>query len=78
MFTPSAAASSLLRLTERFLYAEAPTLQGIYLKLRLLAEIESLSGNLEEGPHLLWPRIILTILRDLKALGSLQEPAGAY
>jgi hypothetical protein len=63
---------------ERFVYAEDATLQGIYLKLRLLAETESLSSNLEEGPHLLWPRIILTILRDLKALGSLQEATGAY
>jgi hypothetical protein len=63
---------------DRFVYAEDATLQGIYLKLRLLAETESLSSNLAEGPHLLWPRIILTILRDLKALGSLQEPTGAY
>jgi hypothetical protein len=63
---------------ERFVYAEDATLQGIYLKLRLLAESESLSNHLEDGPNLLWPRIILTILRDLKALGSLQEPAGAY
>jgi hypothetical protein len=63
---------------DRFVYTEDATLQGIYLKLRLLAETESLSSNLDEGPHLLWPRIILTILRDLKALGSLQEPAGAY
>jgi hypothetical protein len=63
---------------ERFVYAEDATLQGIYLKLRLLAESESLSGTLEEGPNLLWPRIILTILRDLKALGSLQEPTGAF
>ena len=63
---------------ERFVYAEDATLQGIYLKLRLLAETESLSSNLDEGPHLLLPRIILTILRDLKALGSLQEPTGAY
>ena len=62
----------------RFVYAEDASLQGIYLKLRLLAETESLSSNLDEGPHLLWPRIILTILRDLKALGSLQEPAGDY
>jgi hypothetical protein len=63
---------------DRFVYTEDATLQGIYLKLRLLAETESLSSNLDEGPHLLWPRIILTILRDLKALGSLQEPTGAY
>ena len=63
---------------DRFVYAEDATLQGIYLKLRLLAETESLSSNLDDGPHLLWPRIILTILRDLKALGSLREPAGAY
>ena len=63
---------------DRFVYTEDATLQGIYLKLRLLAETESLSSNLEEGPHLLWPRIILTILRDLKALGSLQEPSGAF
>ena len=63
---------------ERFVYAEDATLQGIYLKLRLLAESESLSGHLEDGPNLLWPRIILTILRDLKALGSLQEPTGAF
>ena len=63
---------------ERFVYAEDATLQGIYLKLRLLAETESLSGNLEDGPRLLWPRIILTILRDLKALGSLQEPTGEF
>jgi hypothetical protein len=63
---------------ERFVYAEDATLQGIYLKLRLLAETESLSSNLDEGPHLLWPRIILTILRDLKALGSLQEPTGEF
>jgi hypothetical protein len=62
----------------RFVYAEDATLQGIYLKLRLLAQVESLSGHLEDGPNLLWPRIILTILRDLKALGSLQEPTGAY
>jgi hypothetical protein len=63
---------------DRFVYTEDATLQGIYLKLRLLAETESLSNHLEDGPNLLWPRIILTILRDLKALGSLQEPAGAY
>jgi hypothetical protein len=63
---------------DRFVYAEDATLQGIYLKLRLLAEIESLSSHLDDGPHLLWPRIILTILRDMKALGSLQEPTGAY
>jgi hypothetical protein len=61
---------------ERFVYAEDTTLQGIYLKLRLLAQVENLAGRLEE--NLLWPRIILTILRDLKALGSLQEPTGAY
>ena len=46
------------------LYAEDATLLGIYLKLRLLAEVESLSSHLNDGPHLLWPRIILTILRD--------------
>ena len=63
---------------DRFVYAEDATLQGIYLKLRLLAEIESFSSHLDDGPHLLWPRIILTILRDMKALGSLQEPTGAY
>jgi hypothetical protein len=63
---------------ERFVYAEDATPQGTYLKLRLLAESECLSGNLDEGPHLLWPRIILTILRDLKALGSVKEPTGAY
>ena len=63
---------------ERFVYAEDASLQGIYLKLRLLSESESLSGHLEDGPNLLWPRIILTILRDLKALGSLQEPTGAF
>ena len=71
-------AQALREAQERFVYAEDTTLQGIYLKLRLLAETESLSSNLDGGPHLLWPRIILTILRDLKALGSLQEPAGAY
>ena len=63
---------------ERFVYAEDATLQGIYLKLRLLAQVENLAGRLDENCNLLWPRIILTILRDLKALGSLQEPAGAY
>ena len=54
------------------------TLQGIYLKLRLLAQVENLAGRLDESCNLLWPRIILTILRDLKALGSLQEPTGEY
>jgi hypothetical protein len=63
---------------ERFVYAEDATLQGIYLKLRLLAQVESLSNHLDESRNLLWPRIILTILQDLKALGSLQEPTGAY
>jgi hypothetical protein len=63
---------------ERFVYAEDTTLQGIYLKLRLLAQVENLAGRLDENCNLLWPRIILTILRDLKALGSLQEPTGAY
>jgi hypothetical protein len=63
---------------ERFVYAEDATLQGIYLKLRLLAQVENLAGRLDENCNLLWPRIILTILRDLRALGSLQEPAGAY
>jgi hypothetical protein len=63
---------------ERFVYAEDTTLQGIYLKLRLLAQVENLAGCLDESCNLLWPRIILTILRDLKALGSLQEPTGAY
>jgi hypothetical protein len=63
---------------ERFAYAEDTTLQGIYLKLRLLAQVENLAGRLDENCNLLWPRIILTILRDLKALGSLQEPTSAY
>ena len=63
---------------DRFVYTEDATLQGIYLKLRLLAQVENLAGYLEEGPNFLWPRIILTILRDLKALGSLQEPTGAF
>jgi hypothetical protein len=63
---------------ERFVYAEDSTLQGIYFKLRLLAQVENLAGHLDESCNLLWPRIILTILRDLKALGSLQEPTGAY
>ena len=58
--------------------AEDATLQGIYLKLRLLAQVEGLASHLEESPDLLWPRIILTILRDLKALRSLQEPTGAF
>jgi hypothetical protein len=63
---------------DRFVYAEDATLQGIYLKLRLLAESESLSNRLEDGPNLLGPRIILTILRDLQALGSLHEPTGEF
>jgi hypothetical protein len=63
---------------ERFVYAEDTTLQGIYLKLRLLAQVENLAGRLDENCNLLWPRIILSILRDLKPLGSLQEPTGAY
>ena len=37
-----------------------------------------LNGYLKENHNLMWPRIILTILRDLKALGSLEEPAGEY
>ena len=49
-----------------------------YTTTETATETESLSSNLDDGPHLLWPRIILTILRDMKALGSLQEPAGAY
>jgi len=32
-----------------FVYAEDATLQGIYLKLRLLAETE-VSADLDEGP----------------------------
>ena len=45
---------------------------------RRLAQVENLAGRLDESCNLLWPRIILTILRDLKALGSLQEPTGVY
>jgi hypothetical protein len=70
--------TTFLEAQERFVYAEDATLQGIYFKLRLLAEVESLSSNLDESRNLLWPRIILTILRDLKALGSLQEPVGEF
>jgi hypothetical protein len=50
---------------ERFVYAADTTLQGIYFKLRLLAQVENLAGHLDESCNLLWPRIILTILRDL-------------
>jgi hypothetical protein len=63
---------------DRFIYAEDATLQGIYFKLRLLAQVEGLTGYLDENPSLMWPRIILTILRDLKALGTLEEPNGEY
>ena len=45
---------------------------------QLLAQVENLAGRLDESCNLLWPRIILTILRDLKALGSLQEPTGEF
>src|SRR5580704_11420920 len=50
---------------ERFVYAADTTLQGIYFKLRLLAQVENRAGHLDESCNLLWPRIILTILRDL-------------
>ena len=33
---------------------------------------------LDDNHNLMWPRIILTILRDLKALGTLEEPNGEY
>jgi hypothetical protein len=60
------------------LYAEDATLLGIYLKLRLLAEVESLSSHLNDGP----PTSVAAHHPDhpagLKALGNLQEPTGAY
>jgi hypothetical protein len=70
--------ATLSEAQERFVYAEDTTLQGIYFKLRLLAQVENLAGRLDESCNLLWPRIILTIRRDLKALGSLQEPTGEF
>jgi hypothetical protein len=51
---------------DRFVDCKVASLQGVLLKLLLIDEAEDLEGHLEEAPRMLWPRIVKSLLRDLK------------
>ena len=50
---------------EEFVNTRDATALGTVIKLRLLAEVEDLDGELAEHPNLLWPRIIKRVIADL-------------
>jgi hypothetical protein len=51
---------------DRFVDCKVTSLQDVLLKLLLLDETEDLEHHLKESPRLLWPRIVKSLLRDLK------------
>jgi hypothetical protein len=58
--------------SERFIYATDATLLGVLLKLEKLNELENLAAHLRECPNAQWPRIVLTVLHDLR--GAVATP----
>lgn len=53
---------------DRFIAAPATSLLGVLLKIEMIAEMEDLEGMLEEAPKLAMPRIILGLIKDLRAV----------
>jgi hypothetical protein len=52
---------------KRFIYSTDATPLGVLLKLEMVEKNHRLSQHLEDMPHLQWPRILLTLLHDLRA-----------
>lgn len=52
----------------RFIAEPVTSLLGVLLKVEMIAEMEDLEGRLEEAPKLAMPRIILGLIKDLRAV----------